>query len=136
MLVIDAAVAVSWLIADESLTRSLAILDRVAASQAIVPVHWWLDVGNSLLVSQRRGRLAQTAAQMLSALRALPIQVDVESASRAANETIALAAKHELSSYDAAYLELALRRALPLATFDKALAGAAQAAGIELAMAR
>jgi predicted nucleic acid-binding protein len=134
MLVIDASVALGWLFEDERHAGALAVLERVAESRATVPAHWWLEVGNALLVARRRRRLQRDPDEMLSALRALPILVDAESALLAATATFALASKSGLSTYDAAYLELAQRLDLPLATLDTELGAAARAAGVPLAI--
>ena len=101
--------------------------------QAHVPGLWPLEVANALLVGERRGRTtAADAAHFLAILSAFPITVDDETVARAWADTMHLARAHNLSAYDAAYLELAMRRGLPLATLDDKLKAAAVAVGVPL----
>ncbi|MEO8715946.1 MAG: type II toxin-antitoxin system VapC family toxin [Acetobacteraceae bacterium] len=103
------------------------------ADSAFVPAHWHLEVGNTVLVHTRRARLLPADAdRTIDALRSLPVTVDAETGSQALNATFLMAVKHALTLYDAAYLELALRLHLPLATFDKTLRRAADSAGVPL----
>jgi predicted nucleic acid-binding protein len=98
----------------------------VAEDGAVVPAHWRLEVGNALLMAERRGRIrAARVDAVWRLLAALPIEMDAETNARAWESAAALARQHGLTLYDAAYLELAGRRALPLATFDGALLRAA-----------
>jgi predicted nucleic acid-binding protein len=109
-----------------------SILARVVDGGAAVPGIWHLEVGNILLLAERRRTIS--AADRVTALRdlsQLPVEVDQETASRAWRDMIELAERHLLTLYDAAYLELSLRRRLPLATFDAALRRAADAAGVQ-----
>ena len=101
---------------------------------AWVPAHFHLEVGNGLLTGLRRGRLTPDQARTaIVALGAMPIEVDPDTSSRAFSESWPLAARHGLTTYDAAYLALAIRRLLPLATLDERLASAARAEGVGLA---
>ncbi len=134
MIVVDASIALAWLFEDEQHEGAMTLLERVAESRATVPAHWWLEVGNALMAAKRRHRLRRDPQELLAPLRALPIVVDSESALLASTITVELAVRHDLSTYDAAYLELAQRRSLPLATLDRALATAAKAAGVALAL--
>ena len=94
---------------------------------------WPLEVGNTLLIAERRQSIAAgDHRQLLRRLATLPIVTDIETAPRAWHETVELAERHRLTLYDATYLELSLRRQLPLATFDAALQRAATAAGVQL----
>jgi predicted nucleic acid-binding protein len=100
---------------------------------ATVPVIWRLEVANGLTMIRRRGLMTNDAAtRALSSLALMPIEPDGETWPRAWAETGSLADTHRLTVYDAAYLELALRRGLPLATLDKELRGAAGACGVEV----
>ena len=133
MVVIDASVALAWSFEDEKHAAALELLDSIAAARALVPWHWWLEVSNGLLVARRRRRLRREPREILAALAALPLRVDSDALlTGTANSVLALAETHGLSSYDAAYLELALRTGLPLATLDTDLAHAARAAGVAL----
>jgi predicted nucleic acid-binding protein len=133
--VIDASVALAWVFGDEHHDAAWQIVDRLREGPAWVPSHFHLEVGNGLLSGLRRGRLTpdQTRTAVV-ALGALPIEVDLETSSRAFSETWPLAARHGLTTYDAAYLELAIRRGLPLATLDERLVSAARAEGVVLAV--
>jgi predicted nucleic acid-binding protein len=132
-LVIDSSIAIAWCFPDEKDAYSQSVLDALASDPAFVPDLWHLEVANTLVVGERRKRSthAETVA-WLGFLAELPIVVDDETKSHAFAETIHLARSHNLSAYDAAYLELAIRRGLPLATLDDKLKAAAQAVGVTL----
>jgi predicted nucleic acid-binding protein len=125
--VIDPSVALAWLLPDETNPRADAI--RVAVeggADAWIPAHWWLEVGNGLLMAERRGRITpQQVAEAMSLVNALPFEEDEETAEQIPVRTLTLARKHGLTIYDAAYLELAQRRRAILATFDQQLLKAA-----------
>src|SRR6202163_820898 len=98
------------------------LLDRVAETGAFVPSLWPLEALNGLLMAERRRRVdARRRQRLAGSLRALPVTLDIETADQAWTATARLAERHRLSVYDAAYLELAQRRKLPLATLDKDL---------------
>lgn len=98
-----------------------------------MPTLWPLEISNVLLTAERRRRLTRAQAfQCLEMLRSLPIVVDESTSSRAMGEILSLARDQDLSVYDAAYLELSIREALPLATRDKALTAAAKRCGVPL----
>lgn len=111
-----------------------ALLDRIAASQPVVPGHWILEVTNGLLLAARRGRLRgpDEDLEIMERLVAIGVQVDPDTAVRGWRETLFLARRFELTTYDAAYLELAARRTAPLATLDRALSHAAREMGVPL----
>ena len=124
--VLDASVAVAWLLSEQDASTAEPALLRLESDEALVPQLWHLEVRNSLLVATRRGRLAPDApTERLDALRDLPVRTDSRLDLSLA---FVLAQKHGLSFYDAVYLELAKRHNAPIATLDKALA---RAAGIE-----
>ncbi len=128
--VLDCSVAVSWLMPDES--SNPFFLNLVAQKGAVVPSLWSLEVGNVLLVAARKKRITQAQRQKaIHILEELPIQVDLLTSDHAWEETMDLAERHHLTLYDASYLELALRRSLPLATFDTALRQATLLAGVD-----
>jgi predicted nucleic acid-binding protein len=129
--VLDGSVAVAWCFPDEQAPYPQAVLDSLAAARALVPSLWPLEVGNSLLVGERRRRSTQAdTTHWLGFLNSLPISIDDETPSRAWQETLSLARAQNLSVYDAAYLELALRRDLPLASLDERLKAAAVVLGV------
>ncbi|HEY2620215.1 MAG TPA: type II toxin-antitoxin system VapC family toxin [Acetobacteraceae bacterium] len=130
---LDASVTLAAVLQESNAAAAIDLLDRVAADRAAVPGHWHLEVGNALLMAERRrGILPSQRAAYVHDLLTLPIEVDLETSARAWRETASLAERHRLTLYDAAYLELGLRRGLPLATFDAALRRAASAAGLQL----
>ena len=125
--VLDCSVAAAWLFEDEATRETDALLDQLADGVAWVPLHWRLEVGNVLVQAERRGRI--TPAQVATGVDFvdnLPIEVDAETDSRSFREVLALARPASLTTYDATYLELALRRGLALATKDRALVRAAR----------
>jgi predicted nucleic acid-binding protein len=132
-IVLDGSVALAWQFEDEQTEPVLALLNRVVENGAIVPPLWRYEVANALQVSVRRRRIdARYRDSALAELTALDISIDQESETHAWSATIRLAERHRLTVYDAAYLELAERRRLTLATLDDALARAARAEGIKV----
>ncbi len=132
-LVLDASVTLAAVLQEANSALAANLIDRVAAERAVVPSHWHLEVGNALLMSERRGNISpRQRAAYVEELLTLPIDLDPETSSRAWRGTLTIAAQYRLTLYDAAYLELSLRRGLPLATFDAALRRAAEAAGVKL----
>lgn len=128
-LILDSSIALSWCLPDEA--EADEIQSIVARHGAVVAAHWPLEVANALLMAVRRQRVdAVFRDAALRDLAALPIVIDAETSSHAWRATLALADAHGLTAYDAAYLELAVRRGLPLATFDAKLRRAAQALGV------
>lgn len=131
--VLDSSVALTWCFEDERTPAIEALLQRVVESGAVVPVLWPLEVLNALALAERRRRVNRDTRQRLSSvLRDLPIRVDLDSAALAWTDTAALAERHQLSLYDASYLELARRLSLPLATLDRALRDAGKANRVPL----
>ena len=129
--VLDCSLTVAWFFEDEVNDYALAVEDSLPTNAALAPTLWPLEVANALLMGERRKRTTEAKATIfLGLLKSLPISLDEEAASRAWQETIGLARTHRLSVYDAAYLELALRRGLPLATLDDRLKAAADAVGV------
>jgi predicted nucleic acid-binding protein len=129
-LVLDASVTASWHFEDERSPQALGVLDMLRRDSAIVPVHWWFEIRNVLLLGERRrGGSERQTALFLDRLAMLPIEL-AEIPDEA--KLISVARRHRLSFYDAAYLELAQRRRIALATLDHQLAAAAQAEGITL----
>lgn len=128
-LVVDASVSAAWFLPDEATPFTEAALTATAGGEVWVPALWWLEIGNLLLSAQRRKRIdAAKRLELVAAAEGLRLRVDREPVSLRSIDT--LAERHGLTSYDAAYLELARRRGLPLATLDKALLDALLAAGV------
>lgn len=132
--VLDSSVALAWVLPGERTQAVEGLLDAVAADGALAPGLWPLEVANVLLQAERARRLAPgERGRALAALGTLPIAIDAETPARAWGETVALAEAHGLTCYDAAYLEVAARAGLPLATLDRRLARAAAERGVALA---
>ena len=130
--VLDASVAVAWCFDDESTPAAWTLLDQLRGAPAYVPALWTLEVGNILLGAEKRRRITQArTTEFLGILGELDIHVDPEEAGRAFRDVLPLARERGLTTYDATYLELAMRLGLPLATKDKALARAAAAIRIK-----
>lgn len=132
--VLDASVALTWIFADEFTDYSQFVSEILNEGEAYVPVIWPLEVANGVLNAVRRGRfLTSDIQRFLGDLAHLPIEIESGIELETLGQTtLALALPHRLSAYDASYLELAIRRGLPLATQDRKLADAAVAAGVEL----
>ena len=127
--VVDASVAAAWFLPHEATPFTEAALHATASGDVWVPALWLLEIGNLFLSAQRRKRIdAPKRRELVAAASALRLRIDREPVAMA--DLDALAARHGLTTYDAAYLELALRRSLPLATLDKALLAALAAAGV------
>ena len=130
---LDNSVALAWCFEDEQTPVVMDLLDRVAETGANAPLLWPLEALNGLLVAERRRRLdPDRRARLAMFLRELPIRLDIETADQAWEATAKLAQDLKLTLYDAAYLELALRRRLPLASLDQDLRQAAAAVGVEV----
>lgn len=130
--VLDCSIAVAWLFDDEASPETDALLDRLKDDGALVPGLWRLELGNVLAHAEQRNRIAAgQIAACLHLLDRLPIVTDAETENRALREILMLARTTNLTTYDAAYLELAMRRNAELATRDKALIRAARGVGVE-----
>lgn len=126
--VIDASVTTCWLMPDETDARATAAYDRLEETDAVAPAIWWFETRNVLVVNERRGRIDRAAVdRACKLLGELPVVID-----REPDETnlLRLALRHRLTIYDAAYLDLAIRRNAPLATLDDALSRAAELEGV------
>jgi predicted nucleic acid-binding protein len=131
--VLDGSVTLAWLFVDEQDPYADAIVAKLPNVEMLVPRLWHLEVANVLLVSERRRRCSQAdTTQWLSYLAGLPIVVDDSTEAQAWSETLSLARQHALTAYDAAYLEIAVRQGVPLATLDAPLKAAAQAVGVPI----
>ena len=125
--VIDNSVVMTWCFKDEENPYADDILDSLEQATAYVPSIWPLEVGNVLLVAESKKRLSEAdSMRFIALLTELPIIIEQESPERMIKEIFALARKHELSSYDASYLNLAMRKGLPIATLDDNLIAAAK----------
>jgi predicted nucleic acid-binding protein len=131
--VIDASVALAWCFDDEATESSRALLDRFENEQAAVPSLWHLELANALALGERNRRITPArTSEFIALIVGLPIVVDEQTPNRALSAVLELARSERLSAYDASYLELAMRRGIPLATKDDDLAKAARRAGVML----
>lgn len=128
--VLDASVSAVWALADESSPVAEMAANRLKNEIALVPPLWWYEVRNILVINERRQRMtAEDSAHYLELLTSFPIQIDPTEDEKT---IFRFARQYRLSFYDAAYLAVAQRNQLPLATLDKALQAAALAAGVPL----
>ena len=125
--VVDNSIVLSWCFEDEKNRYAEAVLESLVESEALVPAIWPLEVGNVLLAAERKKRLGEASViRFLSLLNHLPITVEQETPERMFKEIVALARSYGLSTYDASYLDLAMRLGLPIATQDALLMAAAK----------
>ncbi|MFH1138681.1 MAG: type II toxin-antitoxin system VapC family toxin [Pseudomonadota bacterium] len=129
--VIDNSVVMSWCFEDEDNKYAESVLESLEKGEAFAPSIWPLEIGNVLLVAERKKRLNRAAViRFLDLIGGLPIRVEQETPERMLKEIFSLAREHRLSTYDASYLDLAQRLGLPLATKDAALVNAAKKCGV------
>jgi predicted nucleic acid-binding protein len=132
-LVVDASVALAWCFPDERNAYAQAVLEELRHRKGIVPSLWPLEITNAILVGERRGRVAPTdVSRFLALLSELSFAIDTLTAQRCVGAILPLARANALSAYDAAYLELAMREGLVLATIDDKLRKAAKASGVDV----
>ncbi len=132
-LVLDSSATLAWIYSDEITQPIRDVFDAVAEGGAIVPMLWRLEVANSLTMAVRRGRIdAEFRRAALADLSELDIVADVQTDAHAWDATLALADRHGLTVYDAAYVELAQRRGLALATLDGDMRTAGAALGLRI----
>lgn len=120
--VIDCSVAIAWLFDDEATPQTAALLDRMSAATALVPALWFFEVTNVLALAERKGRVTSRQSDAFIAdLGKLDIERDDDAADRAFTHLLSSCRAYHLTAYDAIYLDLAVRRSLPLATLDEDL---------------
>ncbi len=131
--VLDCSVTMAWFLRDHPVEYADNVLRSLDGGTAVVPGLWLLEVLNVLLSSERRGRVArEQSLKAISQLRSLPIQIETSDESSSPEIILKLAGDFDLTAYDAAYLDTALRRGLPLATLDDVLRKACRSAGAAL----
>jgi len=133
LLVLDTSIVMAWCFQDEADAYADSVLNALETHEAMVPGVWPLEVGNVLCVAERKQRLGQAdSVRFIALLQALPIRVEPDTAEHIFKEVLSLAREQGLSTYDAAYLDLAMRLGAPLATRDAALLRAATSCGVEI----
>ncbi len=131
--VVDNSIVMAWCFEDESYEKTDTILKKLETATAYTPSLWPLEVCNVLLVAERRKRINEAeTARFIALLSRLPIIVVQETPEQTLRGIVMLARNHGLSSYDAAYLDLAMKKGLPLATQDKQLIRAATDCNVRL----
>ncbi len=132
-IVIDASVALAWCFPDETSEYADSVLLALENQVALVPAIWPVEVTNALVVGERRNRLRQPeVTRFVELVKALNIVQDAQQVTETLSHVFPIAQRYKLSAYDAAYLDVAVRRQLPLATLDLGLQKASRAAGIEI----
>jgi len=132
-IVIDASVALAWCFPDEASDYADGVLVALEDRTAIVPAIWPVEVANALLVGERRKRIRQPEVRrFVELLKGLSILEDGQPFADTVSNILPLAREHDLSAYDAAYLDVAVRHGAPLATLDKAVQKAGRAAGVKI----
>ena len=133
--VLDTSTTMAWCFEDESSPYADKVLEQLEESTAIAPEIWPLEVSNVLVVAERRKRMTKAdSVRFQELLQELPIQVEISTPQRIFGPVLDLAREQNLSTYDASYLDLAMRTGLPIATLDDALKQAATRCGIALFM--
>jgi predicted nucleic acid-binding protein len=131
--VVDCSIAMAWLFHDEATPKTAALLNRLATETALVPAWWFIEITNVLAMAEGKGRITATQSEAFIAdLGKLGIERDDEAPDRAFTHLLTLCRTHRLTSYDAVYLDLAVRRNLPLASLDDDLRKTANKVGVRL----
>lgn len=135
--VLDASVAMCWLLGDGTATArtyAMGVLEAMKAedNRAVVPVVWNLEIANVISKAEQKGLLVEAQSEaFLEMLAGLDIDIDSDTVATALSDTLQIARRYGLSAYDASYMELSLRSGTPLATLDQDLHRAARRAGIK-----
>ena len=132
-LIADISVVLAWLFEEEQTAKALDVLRRIEKDTLLVPPLWWSELENGILMGERRGRktLAESSA-FLKLVRALPIRTDDTPRHRVSDDILDIGRRFNLTSYDATYVELAVREGVPLATFDAAVRKCASNVGVKI----
>lgn len=131
--VLDASMAVAWAFEEEGSAYPNRVLDMLVTERASVPSIWPLEVGNALLTAERKQRIeAAESARFIALIESLPVEMHDLPSDRALGAVLELGRQQGLTTYDASYLELAIREGLPLATLDDRLQSAARHLGVPL----
>lgn len=133
MFVVDCSLTMAWLFEDEKTEFSERLLDRLKKERGVVPSLWIYEVLNVLLMGEKRKRISQSqTSHFLNFLHNLPVQIIEVNSVLQSESMLFLARAHGLTSYDAAYLDLASRYGLPLASLDEQLIKAAKILGVQM----
>ena len=131
--VLDTSVTMAWLFEDEASPNTESLLDRLSTEEALVPTLWTYEVGNVLLMAERRKRITEAQGKRFAhLLQSLPIHISEPNPNPLWGNAVVVAREYGLSVYDGTYLDLAMQQGIPLATRDKALIKAAKKAGVAI----
>jgi predicted nucleic acid-binding protein len=131
--VVDSSVALAWCFQDEATPATRALLQRMGGESALVPAWWFLELTNVLALAERKRRITPAkVAEFIALIGGFDLEIDEEGSRRAFTHLLPLCRAHQLTSYDALYLDLTLRRQIPLATLDEPLRKAAEKLGVKL----
>jgi predicted nucleic acid-binding protein len=131
--ILDCSVAMAWCFLDEATPTTVELFHRTMNESALVPSLWYLEVTNTLTLSERKARLNSTqVGEFISLIHSFDIEVEFQDTEQVFSRLVPLCRTHGLTSYDALYLDLAMRRQLPLATLDEQLRKAAKKAGVKV----
>ena len=131
--VVDCSIAMTWLFKDEATPKTAELLSRLLTEVALLPAWWFLEVTNVLALAERKGRITPAQSDtFIGDLGKLDFEIDDQAPARSFVHLLPLCRTHMLTSYDAMYLDLAVRRRLPLATLDADLRKAAKKLGVTL----
>jgi predicted nucleic acid-binding protein len=131
--VLDCSVTMAWCFLDEATPTTVDLFHRAVNDSALVPYLWYLEVTNTLMLSERKARLNFTQViEFIALIQSFDIEVDTQDTDQVFASLFPLCRSHGLTSYDAVYLDLAMRRQLPLATLDESLRKAAKKAGVKV----
>jgi len=131
--VVDCSLAMAWCFLDEATTATKKLLERMVSEAALVPAWWYLELLNVLVLAERKGRIDPArVAEFIALIESFDLEVDTQAADRTFPHLLPLCRTHQLTSYDAVYLDLAIRRQLPLATLDEPLRKAARKQKVKL----
>ena len=132
-IVVDASVAMSWCFLDEATPATKNLFDGMGSTLAVVPAWWYVELTNVLYLAEKSRRIpADRVVEFIATIADLRVELDNEAPQRAFSHLLPLCRAHKLTSYDAIYLDLAVRRRLPLATLDEPLRKAARKLGVKL----
>jgi predicted nucleic acid-binding protein len=132
-IVFDASIAMAWCFLDEATPATRKLFEDMSSTTAVVPAWWYIELANVLYLAERGRRIpAIRVVEFIATVEDMRVEVDHEAPSRAFTHLLPLCRAHHLTSYDAIYLDLALRRKLPLATLDGPLRKAAKKLGVKV----
>lgn len=131
--VVDCSIALAWCFLEEATPATQKVFERMGDESALVPAWWFVELTNVLALAERKGRIAsEKTAEFIATIESFSLDVDDQAPGRAFTHLLPLCRAHQLTSYDAIYLDLAMRRHVPLATLDEPLRKAAKKLGVEM----